>query len=128
VDDLVQAIFCCIERGTSVAGKTFELSDGNTYSSSDFSRLIRNELGRPWVMRVRCPLIVLKMICFVAEKWARLWGKTSTLNLDKYKIMKQRNWRCSIDDARETLGYKPAYDLARGVRETINWYKRHRWL
>ena len=55
-------------------------------------------------------------------------GKCSTLNLDKYKIMKQRNWQCDITPTIEELGYTPEYDLERGVRETIAWYKNEGWL
>ena len=42
--------------------------------------------------------------------------------------MKQRNWQCDITPAREELGYTPQYDLERGVKETIAWYKREEWL
>jgi nucleoside-diphosphate-sugar epimerase len=64
----------------------------------------------------------------VAERMARLAGKSSTLNGDKYKIMKQRNWRCDITPAERELGYKPEYNLERGVKETIDWYKKEGWL
>lgn len=53
---------------------------------------------------------------------------TSTLNGDKYNIMKQRNWQCDIAPAVRELGYRPAYDLDRGVTETIAWYKKEGWL
>ena len=37
--------------------------------------------------------------------------------------MKQRNWQCDITPAVEELGFSPEYDLERGVKETIAWYK-----
>jgi UDP-glucose 4-epimerase len=55
-------------------------------------------------------------------------GKSSTLNMDKYNIMKQRNWQCDITPAVEEIGYKPEYNLERGVVETIKWYKKEGWL
>ena len=54
--------------------------------------------------------------------------KPTTLNNDKYRIMKQRNWRCDITPLREELGYVPQYPLAEGVKETIAWYKEEGWL
>jgi UDP-glucose 4-epimerase len=57
-----------------------------------------------------------------------LTRKSSTLNMDKYKIMKQRNWRCDMTPTVDELGYTPAYDLKRGVAETIAWYKEKGWL
>ncbi|MEO4857565.1 NAD(P)-dependent oxidoreductase, partial [Bacteroides uniformis] len=45
-----------------------------------------------------------------------------------YRIMKQRNWQCDITPAVEELGFSPEYDLERGVKETIAWYKDKGWL
>ena len=126
VKDIVQAIFLGIEK--KVVQKTYFLSDGKVYQSRVFSDLIQKELGNPFVIRVKCPLIVLKVISLLAQFIAMRSGKCSTLNLDKYKIMKQRNWQCDITPTIEELGYTPEYDLERGVRETIAWYKNEGWL
>ena len=64
----------------------------------------------------------------LAEYWAKCRNTTSTLNSDKYRIMKQRNWQCDITPAVEELGFSPEYDLERGVKETIAWYKDKGWL
>lgn len=126
VKDIVQAIFLGIEK--QVSRRAYFLSDGNVYSSRAFSDLIRKELGNPYVIRLRCPLIVLKVVSLLAEFVATRSGKTSTLNSDKYKIMKQRNWQCDITPAAEELGYVPQYDLEKGVNEAIAWYKNEGWL
>lgn len=126
VADVVQAVFRAIDRG--VTARAYFLSDGQVYASRTFSDLIIRELGHPWVIRLKFPLFALKTVSLCAEWWAKRRGKTSTLNRDKYNIMKQRNWRCDITPAVEELGYAPAYDLDRGVRLTIAWYKENRWL
>ncbi len=69
-----------------------------------------------------------KLYLLLAEFIATRSGKSSTLNSDKYKIMKQRNWQCDITPAMTELGYAPEYDLEKGVRETIAWYKNEGWL
>lgn len=126
VRDVVQAVFLGIERG--VVGRSYFLSDGQVYTSRTFSDLIRRELGNPLIIRLRCPLFLLKVVSLLAERWAALRKTTSTLNGDKYNIMKQRNWQCDITPAVRELGYHPAYDLERGVKETIAWYKKEGWL
>ena len=126
VRDIVQAVFRGIER--NVTRKTYFLTDGNVYKSRIFSDLIQKELGNPFVIRVKCPLVVLKVVSLLAQFVATRSGKSSTLNLDKYKIMKQRNWQCDITPAIDELGYVPEYDLEKGVRETIAWYKNEGWL
>ena len=126
VKDIVQAVFLGIEK--QVSRRAYFLADGKVYSSRAFSDLIKKELGNPFVIRLRCPLIVLKVVSLLAEFWAKRRNKTSTLNSDKYRIMKQRNWQCDITPAVKELGFSPEYDLERGVKETIAWYKDKGWL
>lgn len=126
VKDVAQAVLRSIE--TEAVNRSYFLSDGAEYSSLDFSNLLQKELGVKRVCRLRVPLWFLKAVSFVAQFFACLGGRSSTLNPDKYKIMKQRNWRCDITPAREELHYVPQYDLSRGVKETINWYKKEKWL
>ena len=126
VKDIVQAVFLGIDK--QVCRRSYFLADGGVYQSRTFSDLIRKELGNPFVIHVKCPLIVLKVISLLAEFIATRSGKSSTLNSDKYKIMKQRNWQCDITPAINELGYAPEYDLEKGVKETIAWYKEQGWL
>lgn len=126
VKDIVQAVFLGIDK--QVCRRSYFLADGGVYQSRTFSDLIRKELGNPFVIRFRCPLIVLKVVSLLAEFWAKRQHTTSTLNSDKYRIMKQRNWQCDITPAIKELGYSPEYNLERGVKETIAWYKEQGWL
>lgn len=126
VKDLVDAIFLGIEK--NVTQRSYFLSDGNIYQSRSFSELIRKELGNPFVFHIKCPLFILKAISLLAEFVAKRLGSISTLNSDKYRIMRQRNWRCDISPAVEELGFTPEYDLEKGVKETIAWYKNEGWL
>ena len=126
VSDVVQAVFLACEKG--VTGRKYFLSDGEVYQSSTFSNLIRKELGNPWWIRITAPIWVLRVVTFVGEYVGRLTGKVTALNNDKYNIMRQRNWRCDIEPARQELGYEPKVKLEEGVRRSIKWYKDNKWL
>ena len=126
VKDLVEAVFLAIDK--AVVRRAYFVTDGQVYSSRSFSDLIRQELGNPLVVHIKAPLIVLKMISLFAEFFSKLLGRKSTLNLDKYKIMKQRNWRCDITPTKDELGYMPRYTLERGVKEAVAWYKKEKWV
>lgn len=126
VKDLSQAIFLIMEK--QIVRQTYILSDGQSYSSRDFSLLIKKELGNPFVIHIKCPLFILKTVSLLFAFESMLSGKARTLNPDKYKIMKQRNWTCDISLAKEELGYTPEYILETGVKETIEWYKDQAWL
>ena len=124
--DVVQAIFLALD--CQKTGGKYMLSDGEVYSSRTFSDLIHRELGHPWLLRIKAPIWLLRIITFCGEYIGRMTGKISALNNDKYNIMKQRNWRCDIKPAMSELGYKPKYQLDEGVRLTIKWYKENNWL
>jgi nucleoside-diphosphate-sugar epimerase len=127
VKDLVQAVFASLTADKAVH-QTYHLSDGLTYHSREFSDLLREELGHPWMIRIQCPLALLWVISMVCGTVAGWLGKSSTLNPDKYHIMKQRNWRCDIRPAMQELGYQPQYPLQRGVKEAMDWYKQEGWI
>ena len=126
VTDVVQAVFLALEKGQT--GRRYFLSDGEVYQSSTFSDLIRKELGNPWWIRITAPIWLLRVITFCGEYIGHMTGKVTALNNDKYYIMRQRNWRCDIEPARQELGYAPKVKLAEGVHRSIQWYKKNGWL
>ena len=126
VRDVVQAVFLALNNGST--GRKFFLSDGEVYQSTTFSDLIIREMGNPWCLRLKAPLWVLRAVTFCGEYWGRLSGHVTALNNDKYHILRQRNWQCDIEPARRELGYEPQWQLERGVKETIAWYKENKWL
>ncbi len=133
VDDLVGAIFAAVDKVINegiepINHKIYHVSDGQAYTSRQFSNLIQHELGANHVVHIKAPLFFLRMVCAVSEWVAGLTGKVSTLNSDKYKIMSQRNWNCDIEPMITDLGYRPQWGLERGVKETAAWYKSHGWL
>jgi len=126
VADLAQAIRLSLT--SELVNRRYFLSDGGEYKSRDFSDLLQKELGIFFVCHIVAPLCFLKLISLCGELIGRITGHPSTFNLDKFRIMKQRNWRCNITPARQQLGYNPEYPLHKGVKQVITWYKANRWL
>lgn len=126
VRDLVGAIWCAVEKG--VCGRTYLVSDGYVYNSRAFSDLIQKNLRISGVLHVKAPLWLLRAVSAVSEAVSGITGKAGTLNGDKYNILKQRNWQCDISPMVDELGYTPQWNLERGVEETINWYKKEKWI
>lgn len=126
VKDLVKVIFMAIEK--KVVRRAYFVSDGRCYTAADFRRLVAGELGKKYVLPLHVPLWVLKGISAVAESGAAFLGKASTLNRDKYRIMKQRNWICDVSPLQQELDFSPDYDLEKGVKESVTWYRQNGWL
>ena len=80
-------------------------------------------LGPKLVIPVRVPIWMLYVVSAVAEKIGVMRSKPSTLNRDKFRIMRQRNWNCSVDEAVADFGFAPRYDLAAGLTETVAAYR-----
>ena len=129
VRDVVQAVFLACERPEEdVVHHTFFLSDGESYSSRAFSDLLQQEMGTRHVVHIKAPLWFLRAVCAVNGTLCRWMGKLTTLNMDKYHILAQRNWNCDIEPARRLLGFEPQWGLEAGVKETVAWYKEEGWL
>ena len=90
--------------------------------------MLKQALGKKRVLKLRIPLILLKTVSFLTELFSKISKKPSTLNLDKYKIMKRRDWTCDISSLMQDLGFHADYDLEKGLRESIAWYTNHGWL
>ena len=126
IDDLTTVVFKLIESG--ITGKEYILADGESYSDKEFNKLVQEALNKKWVLQIRLPLTLIKPAAMICEKIAALFGQTSTLNSDKYLIMKQRNWSCDITPLKEEIEFVPKYKLKEGVKMTAEWYQQEGWL
>ena len=127
VEDVVQAVFKSMQA-PQAEGKAYFLSDGSIYNSRQYSDLVQQALGYPFVLHLKLPLCLLKAVCWASEKVSQITGKMNALNEDKYHILSQRNWQCDIEPAVRDFDYKPEWDLESGVRASIAWYKQQEWL
>ena len=127
VKDLACAVFDALESGAT-RRKTYLVAEPRSYTQREFRHIVAAALHKRWVLPVCCPLWMLYVVSAVAGFIGKLTLKPSTLNSDKYKIMKQRNWACDTSDAERDFGFAPQYDLERGVAEAVAWYKQAGWL
>ncbi|MBR5640151.1 MAG: NAD(P)-dependent oxidoreductase [Muribaculaceae bacterium] len=126
VKDLVRGVMDALEAGPK--RKAYLISEDRSYTQQEFRKIVCDELGKKFVIPIICPLWVVKIVCHVSEFLSKFTGKASTLNSDKYRILKQRNWLCDTTDAERDFGFKASYDLKQGIHEAIEWYKSAKWL
>lgn len=121
VDDLVNAMFDALNAEAALRHK-YIISEPRAYTQKEFRTIVSKALGGRRVIPVKLPMWAVYVASCVAEKWATAKGKASTLNRDKFKIMKQRNWTCSVEDAVRDFGFNPQFSLERGVEATVKAY------
>lgn len=121
VDDLVRAVFDAL--AAAPVHRRYIISEPRSYTQSEFRRIVARALGRRAVIPVRLPLWAAWVASYVAEKWGKITMKPSTLNRDKFKIMKQRNWRCDVTPAQTDWNFSPRVALADGIARVVEAYR-----
>lgn len=121
VDDLVNAMYDAL--ASDAVNKKYFISEGKVYTQDEFRKIVAEELGVNFVIPIKMPLWALYIVSFISEKWGKIRMKPTTLNLDKYKIMRQRNWDCDISDAVRDFGFNPKFSLRDGIKATVAAYK-----
>lgn len=122
VEDLVQAVFDALRHSGTVLKHKYIIAEDRAYTQKEFRNIVKRKLGRRLVVPVKLPLWLTWLGTYAAEKWGLLRMKPSTLNRDKYKILKQRNWTADIADAQRDFGFNPRHSLEAGLDKTIEAY------
>lgn len=120
VEDLVNAMFDAYDAG--VVKKKYIISEDRSYTQKEFRDIVARELGGKWVIPVKLPMWIVYIASYFAEKWAAAQMQASTLNRDKFKIMKQRNWSCDVSDAKRDFNFNPQFSLEKGIKATVAAY------
>lgn len=126
VKDLVKAVFLALE--SPLKNREYFVADGDAYTDKAYTQIVKRSLCKKHVIRIKVPLFLLKVISIISELIGKITNTASTLNRDKYKIMKQRNWECETAPIEKDLGFEAEFYLTKGMQECIKWYKANKWL
>ena len=118
VEDLARAAYDAV-TSPATKGRKYIVSELRSYSQAEFRKIVADELGTRFIFPVRLPLWITKIVCIAAEKWGVARLKPSTLNTDKYNILRQRNWQTDCSRAIADFGFSPRVGLREGIREVI---------
>lgn len=124
--DLAKAVFDALDKAP--AGETYCLAENRAYSQKEFRKIVCRKLGKRFALPIVMPLWAVKTVSVVAEKWGLIRLKPSTLNSDKYHIMKQRNWKVDTSKARRDFCFDPSTSLEEGISKSIDWYRSEGWI
>lgn len=109
------------------ANKSYFVSDGHGYSSKAMGRFIKAYLKQS-TLDIPLPSALLNVIAHTLERFYSVSKKTPALNVAKAKEMNSLNWLCDINPLTRDTGFIPQYNLESGIKETIDWYKKEKWL
>lgn len=142
VEDLVEIVLRAAERGQTVPpaangtqgdgsspGRGIYFAVASEYPTyADLGRIAGPLLHRPFAIVLPCLGPVPWMLAGVSEFVQKLRGKADELNYDKIREATAESWACSAEGAKRDLAFAPPKPLAERLAETIEWYRREKWL
>jgi dihydroflavonol-4-reductase len=126
VADLCQGIAAVLDRGARLeeAGSrgVYFLDSGEVAGWDEIALAACGAAGR----RARV-LPVPEAVAWAVAAGARLkqavTGQAAMISFDKLREARQLCWTCSSARARAELGWAPRFDLARGMKDTVAWFR-----
>jgi nucleoside-diphosphate-sugar epimerase len=125
VKDLVKVIFSAME--SIHTNRSYNVSDGLSYDRYALALISKKILNKK-TLKFHLPLPIVKVLASTLDFLYTRSSKTPALNKEKLAELTAVNWVCNIDQAKLDLNYQPAFNLERGLAETLAWYKHNHWL
>ncbi len=127
VEDLVNAIVAGGLVEDQGRREVFYVCGDGIHSWRTIMAEIAKGLGKnPW--KIRLPGFMLTALAGFYTLLGHMTGKEFPLTLDKLNELRPDFWICSNQMAKKKLGFKPQYDLHRGITSTAKWYREAKWL
>jgi nucleoside-diphosphate-sugar epimerase len=137
VQDLVEVLVRAAERGTRLVQQSRGASPGAGYyfacsgqhlTYPELGRMVAQALGRRHVLLLHLVEPLPWLVAGVTELFARLSHQPAIVNVDKMRESIQPSWAASPQAIREQLGFSEACPLDQRLRQTVAWYRAHRWV
>ena len=126
VADVVDSIILAGQSPKAV-GQVYFVSDGKSYRWEDFAGVVGRVLKRSFIT-IRVPMGIVRIVAELGELGAKMTGKPTMINRDKIKEGMVPAWVCSNEKIRKQLGFKPRFDLEKGIRDAVQFYLSAKWL
>ena len=127
VADLAEALALALER--PLAPTVCEIDDGHDggHSYRDMAEAAAAAMGRrARSLRIsRTPITLLARLNLLRQS---LDGTTQILTPAKVNEMFHPDWTVHDRQLAKAIGFRARYDLAGGFRDTVLWYRNHKWL
>ena len=117
VDDLVEAIIAWLANPARCRQGRFEIDDG-TPDGYDWPAIVA-AVGTARNKTVVVPAGVLRSVATANRAMAGLLGYAPMLTPGKVRELTQGSWQCGDGSFGVLTGWKPRYDLAKGLQQTF---------
>ena len=122
---IVQAAVASKKKVAS--GEIFYLSGDGVHTYQELMAVLAERLNCD-PLKIKVPKFILKTAAVGLSTFGWATGKAFPLNRDRLNEFLSDYWICSNKKAKRVLGFVPEFDLPSGLANSIDWYKRQRWL
>ncbi|MCF6269838.1 MAG: NAD-dependent epimerase/dehydratase family protein [Melioribacteraceae bacterium] len=126
VKDLVNGIYLAATK-EAAKGETYFISSKEFYNWLQIGEVIHKGMGKG-AITLRLPHALIYVVAAIAQFFAMFSSKPATLNLEKARDFVQEAWTCDTTKSQKDLGFAEKYRLEEGMKNTIEWYKKEKWL
>ena len=124
-EDMAKAYFEVAEK--SSLHETYNLSDGNNYSSGELNSYLKKVMDKKTI-KVKINPNLLKTTAIISEVVSLFSGKSSILSRNKVNELKEINWKVDPTKIQEIIGFRAETFLEEGLEKTFKWYKENGWI
>ena len=111
----------------SVSGSVYFVAEGRYYSYSEAGDIISHELGRK-AIDIHVPESIIIFAGKISEIIANFRKKPAIFTAEKALEISRKYWIIDSSKIEREMGFVCPTSFQNGVRETIKWYRRHKWL
>ncbi|GAB4371617.1 MAG: NAD(P)-dependent oxidoreductase [Calditrichia bacterium] len=126
VEDLARGILQAA-FSENTRGRIYFLCEPRAYYWSQFADLTAEIMGVNY-RRIRIPYFLAYGVAGLLEGIAKIGKKPTILNRQKMREVKQRYWVVSPRQAINDFDYQTDYPLERGLRVSLDWYRKMGWM
>jgi len=126
VHDLVEGVVLAATNERAI-GETYFLGNDTCPTWKDLFSIATQIAGKnvkKWVI----PNFSIYVVAAVAEPLSYITGEPAVFSFEKAKELAQQDWSCDVSKSKRDLGFSARIPLLEGMKETLEWYRKERWL
>ena len=126
VRDLVEGFhLACINEKSK--GETYFVSSEKYYTWDEVGKVTSQVMNKK-PLKVAVPHFIVYSVAAIAQFLSMFSSKPATLNLEKARDITQHAWICDTKKAMDDFGYKQKISIKAGVKRTVDWYRKMKWI
>lgn len=125
VSDLINGILLSAKSENAI-GKIYIIGSEKSYTWFEIGNICEEVLEKK-LFKINLPKIIIFIYAGFVQFISLFKQKPSVINFEKAKDITAKYWICSVNKAKNEIGFSEKTTLFNGFKSTIDWYKLNNW-